>query len=451
MNRNILLILTDQQHYRSLGCTGATEARTPNLDALAARGMLFRNHFVTNPVCSPSRGSIMTGLYPTENGLWGNGCRLPDNVPTVAQTLAAAGWQTAHFGKLHLVPIITRIAPHPPYGFQTCEVAEGDQQLLDDDYFRWLRTTDPDLFVRYLTEMYEQGHAKGYTSLMPEEKHLTTWVTRRAVDWLQHRRDPSKPFFLSVGYFDPHHAFNPCEPYASQFASADVTPPVFDKESIATRPPHYRQRFESSRVITRDHEKMTAIQRAYHAMVAHIDKCVGELLRELPTDTVVIFSSDHGEFLGNHGLLWKGPFLLDDLLRVPLIVAGPGVPVGVTDELTSAVDLKPTIETLAGVGAGSPRAFLDAAGKVRGRDHVLAEWEAPGDGPTRSLRMIRTRDSKLITYAPDSDWGECYDVRHDPHEFYNRYADPVFAARRAELAAAIPRRPRPAVPCEGGW
>jgi arylsulfatase len=463
---NILLVMTDQQHFRALGCNGAPEARTPHIDQLAAGGINFKNHFATNPVCSPSRGSIMTGKYITEHGLWRNGCRLPETNDTIPKAMGRAGFQTAHFGKMHLVPIINRTTPHPAYGFDVAEVAEGDQQLLDDAYFRWLRTTDPNLFVRYVNEMFTQGHFKAYKSLMPEEQHQTSWVTRRSIDWLKNHRDRSRPFLLSVGYFDPHHAFNPCEPYASMYEEAPVSEPVFHEESLAMRPAHYKSGYENCKGVTEDKEKLTAIIRAYHAMMAHVDKCVGDLVRTLgeeglAEETVVLFTSDHGEMLGNHGFLWKGPYLLDDLLRVPLIVSVPGRPAAprVVEDLTSMVDVMATLQSLAGVeniARESGRPFLSRdlelfpEGK---RDHVLAEWEHSDNSPSASQRMIRTSDYKLVYYANSTE-GELYDLRADPNEFFNRYADPQYASVRADLEKRLAQHylsRRPQVRYEGGW
>jgi arylsulfatase A-like enzyme len=465
--RNVVFIMTDQQHFRTLGCHGVQEARTPNIDRLAACGTTFRNHIVTNPVCSPSRASIMTGKHITEHGLWANGVRLPEAWnTTIPQALAAAGFQTAHFGKLHLVPIINRIEKHPPYGFQACEVAEGDQQLLDDEYFRWLRVTDPDLFVAYANEMFQKGHAVGYKSLMPEDKHLSTWVTGRAIDWLRHCRRKDQPFFLSVGYFDPHHAFNPCEPYASLYDSIDVAPPVFRDGSIETRPAAYRRHFEGCRAVTRDRDRMTGILKAYHAMMAHLDACVGRLVAAVQQEglggrTAVVFTSDHGELLGNHGLLWKGPYMLDDLMRVPLIVSLPGDKrAGAwTDEVTSGTDIMATVLSLAGVAGGpveSGQRLMDADLGLfpdGSRGYALAEWEHPRAGDNGSLRMIRTKELKLIHYNGSSE-GELYDLANDPNEYTSHYDSPAYADVRRRLTdqlAGLYMSRRPRVRFEGAW
>lgn len=473
--KNILFVLTDQQRFDTLGVNGCRIARTPHLDALAGRGVNFVNHCVTNPVCSPSRASIMTGQMPGECGLWGNGCSLPGTVRTLPQAFVEAGFQTAHVGKLHLVPIINRTAPHPSYGFQHCEVGEGDQQLTHDDYFLDLRRKAPDAFLDYLQELYREGQSDGYASKLPEPLHHSRWVTDRAADWLRTRRDPARPFFLNVGYFDPHHAFNPCEPYASRFAAAPIEEPFFDESEFDSKPRQYLERYKSVRAVTRDAARRDRMLRAYHAMVAHVDACIGDLLDALDSlglaeNTAIVFSSDHGEFAARHGLLWKGPMLLDDLLRVPLIAAPaargaciPGGPATVVAP-TSAVDLMDTLLTLAGAEVpGSPggRPLLDAAWRTLpqgARDAIFSEWDDDGRGLTRSLRCIRTATHKLVRYASDPHTvGELYDLVADPHEACNRFADPAYADVRTDLEARLrvaygdALEFRPAVPREAPW
>jgi arylsulfatase A-like enzyme len=459
--------MTDQQHFRTLGCTGAKGARTPNIDRLASRGVSFVNHIVTNPVCSPSRASLMTGKYISEHGLWFNGIRLPEHHQTVAGAMSQAGWQTALFGKLHLVPIINRTEPHPCYGFETCMVAEGDQQLLDDEYFRWLRKQDPDMFVKYVNEMFQKGHADGYTSQLPEDRHLSTWITDQAIGWLSSARKKDQPFFLKVSYFDPHHAFNPCEPFAGMFADAGFDPPVYAEGEHDARPKAYSDFFAGCRSITRDAKRMAAIQRAYHAMVAHVDKCVGRLMdalaeQGLDRDTVVLFTSDHGELLGNHGLLWKGPFLLDDLVRVPMIASVPGAARRgqVCEDVTSGVDLMATILTASGAQAGPCESGLpmcdgDLSALPSGkRGYAIVEWEHPDTAKLNSsLRCIRTCDAKLVHYNRSSE-GELYDLRSDPDEMVNRYGDSACEDIKRELFAKLAGHYlsyHPRVPYEGAW
>ena len=463
---NIVLILTDQQPYRSMGCTGSAMARTPHLDALARRGWSFDRHFVTNPVCMPSRASIISGLYINRHGVWDNGVRMGLDLPNLPSLLRRSGYQTAHFGKLHLEPILNRAGRSTNYHFDICEVAEGDQQLTHDAdaHFGWLRQRHPDVFLRYLTEMYAKGHDRGYTSELPEDLHLSTFLADRSLDFLDHRRD-GRPFYLSVGFFDPHHAFNPCEPWASRFAQAEIEDPPFDPGSLATRPPHYASRYASlMRHHTRVPELMAGTIRAFHAMMAHVDACIGRILAALDRlddqrETWVIFSSDHGDFLGTHGFLHKGPFLLDQLLHVPLLIAPlrAGMEGQRSQALTSAVDLLPTCLALAGAPShpcdGQPLLERDGQSAGAGRDAVLAEWEGTQAGPEARQRCLRTATHKLIV-STDPGIGELYDLVEDPHEFRNRWDDPDHAMIKADLARRLDScYPwiRPGVPKECGW
>ncbi len=456
---NIVLITSDQQLYRSLGVTGSAVAKTPNLDRLASQGLLFRKHFVTNPVCSPSRGSFMTGLYPCESGLWDNGCALPQDRPTLASALGA-GYQTAHVGKLHLVPILPRVGPHPAYGFDHIEVGEGDQMYPCDDHMNYVRQADPIGYVEIMTEAYEQGHGKAFTSKVPEAFHHSTWTTDRAIDWLDNSRTSDKPFFLNVGYFDPHHAFNPIEPWASMFDDAELELPEHDPAAIDKRPRHYRGPYEGAQKNFRTPGRLEGITKAFHAMMAHLDHCLGRLLATLDDieNTVVVFSSDHGEFLGNHGMLHKGPYMLDSLMHVPAIVRTPSGRTGTVDGLTSMIDLMRTFTHLAAVENPSPHGLpmvdRDGTPTPEGtHEAVFAQWERGDNVPESSQRMIRTEHHKLIKYA-DENIGEFYDYEDDPTEQANLYYDPTHAELRAELTERLAPQlamTRPDVPNTPGW
>jgi arylsulfatase len=465
--KNVIVFMTDQQHFRTLGCNGCTEAITPNIDAFASRNLNFRNHFVTNQVCSPSRASLMTGLYPGEHGLWGNGCALPQHLPTIPKVLGDAGYQTAHIGKLHLTPIVSRVGRHPNYGFQHALIAEDDQQHTDDDYYQWLKSTSPDLFTRLLQELFDKGQAAGYTSCMPEEKYLGTWLMNRTREWMEQQRDPSKPFFLHFSIHDPHHPFAAIEPYASRFKDRPMTPPVFQEGAVDSKPKHYRDTVAwMVKSMTRGGSpEMLAIQRAYHAMVHHVDHLFGQMLEllernGLSDDTAIIFTTDHGEMLGNHGLLWKGPYNLDDLMHVPML-AGTARGLGKgrnVDELTSGVDLLSTVCAITGVEAPatSGRRFLDAKFSPcpdGGREAVYWEWEGRGQTPTSSIRAMRTRTHTFAHYAHSTE-GELYDNAADPNQFRNLWADPASSGLRSQMFDRLARHylsRRPHVRDVGGW
>lgn len=460
---NILFILSDQQRYDSLTCDGSSFAQTPNLDGLAKAGALFRQHIVASPVCSPSRASIWTGQYPSSHGVWANGCSLDESAKTTASHLATCGYQTAHFGKMHLVPILNRVASHPAFGFQTMEVAEGDQQYPPDDaYFNWLRAKEPMKFAELLEELYTNGQAKGYPSRLPRPLHQTEWTVDRCVDWLESEREPSKPFFLSAGFFDPHHAFNPLKEFWDLFEGVEFpTPPSFTGAN--SHPDQYASRHRGLTKFFEDPANLQSTIRGYHAMVSHLDACVGRLLRALETTgerdrTIVVFSSDHGELLGDFGMLWKGPFLLDSLMRVPLIVAGPGFPAGTqVTEPTASIDFFPTFAALAGapIGGLPGCSWVSQAGTLKQLDsnrQIYAEWDAPDVTPSSCLRMLRTPSAKLIANPLVPAYGEFYDLENDPQETTNIW-DPSDAKQLSMRQELVNRwhRPRPQTPCINGW
>lgn len=446
--KNIVFVLSDQQHYRTLQANGCAEADTPTLDRLAQEGVNFHQHHVVNPVCSPSRGAIWTGRFPSENGLYGNGCTLPDTERTLPMVFQEAGFATGHFGKLHLEPTLTHdVNHHSTFGFGHCEIGEGDQFLTHDDYNLWLRRKAPNEAQSFYYQMGEKGHGQAYASNLPEDLTLTHWVTQRGIDWVA-EQDQDQPFFLSLGYFDPHHAWNPSEPYASRWAQRACPLPEHDPQDIQLKPDHWGQTGGPAQ----DPFYLSSIIRSYHAMISHIDANLARLIEALRAsgrleDTVFVFSSDHGEFLGNHGRLFKGPYLCDDLLRVPMIVwdgAGRTRTMGDVDAPTSAMDFFATLPAMAGIHATPPTTshrFMDAdlnACPDGARDHVISEWRMQPfhEGSGGNILSVRTRDERYVRYANTGD-EEYYRHADDPGERRNLAGDGSTAARRAELAALL--------------
>lgn len=453
--KNVILILTDQQRWDTIGANGGPRPGTPNIDRLAAEGLNFTNHFVTSTVCSPSRGSIWTGMYPSENGLYANGCSLPHGTRTIPAVLRDKGFTTAHIGKLHLEAAMSRgLAPHA-YGFETLRLAEGDQWLTHDDYNLWLRNNHPHAFFEFHHQMALEGHSTAYVSNLPEELTMSRWVASEATTWLEHQAPRDQPFFLSLGFFDPHHAWNPSEPYASRWAAREVSLPETDPHELETKPPPWH---ESHKL---DAFALSSIIRAYHAMIEHVDDCIGSVLSALERtgrarDTVVIFTSDHGEFLGRHGKLFKGPLLCDDLLRVPLVIWDGAARAGGRrlSAPTSSLDLFSTVLSLAGlqeipVSRGRPLLDHDFAPHPKGeRDHVISEWRShPTDsGWLGDVLSVRTSRERYVRYA-NTGGEEYYDHATDPAEACNLADRPETAARRETLAQILATE----APSPGSW
>ena len=435
---NFLFINTDQQRFDSLGCDGSSVARTPHLDRLAAEGVRFDRCYTANPVCMPARASWFTGQYPSHHGCWQNGVPLDPASDMIHTRLNAAGYHTALIGKIHLDNIWMRKEKHPSYGFQQLLECEGDPYC-KDEYFQWLERHG--LYDSYMKQFKAGGHKERYIRDIPLEFHQNTWVTNHVDDYFKARRADGQPFFLSVGFFDPHHPFDPVEPYASMFDPAAMPPPITgDSDDLMT--PYAKERRPAYAAICADPARIGAVIAASHAMVAHLDVAVGRILAALRSygledSTVVIFTSDHGELLGDHGLLHKGPFFFDSSIRVPMIWRFPAAwnLRGVDDGFASSVDIAPTVTELAGIRGpvrmqGRPLAGKDRTWrKVPPPDAALTEWrgERLNEGTAApvdpAVRCLTTADWKFVHYQ-GKDFGELYDRRNDPCEIRNLWADP---------------------------
>ncbi len=467
--KNVLIFYTDQQRADSLACMGNPNARTANLDALAERGVLYTNHYATNPVCMPSRACFHTGRYPQANRVLDNGIFLPEDQPTLAETFRRAGYRTASFGKLHF----QTFCPHeddesmeslgrwrrgelddwdgPYYGFETVGLTLGHGEGAHGHYGRWRERQFGD-------DRLGADNAQGedvfrqfgcWRSNLPLEYHHSTWVADRAIEFLDGAGD--EPFLLHVGFPDPHHPFTPPAPYHSMFDDVEFPPPHAVEGENASKPLPWREamtgrpfptdggaRYEPE-LAGRAYQRVIA---STHGMVALIDDSVGRVLAKLDQlgltdDTVIVFTSDHGDFQGDHFLLHKGQIPCRSLLNIPLIVADPDRPSGVCDGVCSNVDVMPALLTACG---------LDVPETVQGV--VLPN---PGEAPVRPYAFeagwskasekwqhysIYTQDWRMSCFPWLAD-GELYDLQADPHEHRNLFHEPTCRGRRDEMTELL--------------
>ncbi|WP_223423119.1 sulfatase family protein [Tateyamaria pelophila] len=453
---NILLICTDQQRGDSLGCTGASWAVTPNLDRLAAGGTLFENCYVQNPLCSPSRASLFTGKYPSNHGLYANGVPLPKGQHMFTRTLADAGYDCGMIGKQHLAPCDTwRTEPRQNDGYRVFEWAHGpNHRALENDYHRWLRKTHPDVYQGIFpdtganenTEYSNRARTGTPIDHVPKEAHYSHWVAERAIDFISHDRAKSKPFFLMASFFDPHHSFGAPQEFRDMIDADAIPEPNTKPGELDEKPKDHRACSEKSYSGTapgfQDYTgaEINEIRAQYWAMIALIDYEVGRMLGALEEagvleNTLVIFSSDHGEMLGNHQQLLKGPQLYDDLCRVPLIARWSGqIPAG--QRIANPVqwiDLSATILAASGCAPGAgvqgqsllPLVFGEDAGF---RTWALSEYRYSGfhTEPLIMTTMLRQGDWKLIIWhgspaCGNTRAGELYNLADDPGELHNLY------------------------------
>lgn len=487
---NVLLITTDQQRADTLGVEGSPLQATPRLDAFAARGTRYSGARTQNPLCQPARATILTGTYPSTHGVTCNGVDLPSDAQerSIATLLGRAGYRTAIIGKAHFAsafPFLptgqiesvegsARVDPEwngPYFGFEHAELLLfGHNLRIADLMGRWNWVFGPPPFgLHYAQYLFRDGferglerlrlmqpeaagavwdHTQTWRNALPEEDHPTTWVADRAVEWLN---QVDGPFFGWVSFTDPHHPMDPPAPWCDRYAPEDTLEvlPKIHPDEFANKPALHKILSDGLRgrplewanpggaTLTRGElARMTA---GYYGMVSQLDHAVGRVLdaldeRGLTDDTLVIVTSDHGEFLGEHQLIFKGPFGYDSLLRVPLLVRGPGMDAGrvVTDPV-GTIDLAPTILGAAGIQA--PDWMEGSSLAERPREYVLTENDF-NVMTSIPMRTITTAHYKLHRYL-EAPFGELYDLVDDPGEVVNRYDDPAFASTRSDLGSLL--------------
>ena len=464
---NILFICTDQQRGDSLGCTGAGWAVTPNLDRLAEQGALWRNCYVQNPVCSPSRASLFTGKYPSNHGLYANGVPLPAHQKMFTRTLADAGYDCGMIGKQHLAPCDTwRTEPRRDDGYRVFEWAHGpNHRALENDYHRWLRANHPTIYQDIFpdkganenTEYSNRARTGTPIDHVPKEAHYSHWVAERAIDFMATDRT-DQPFFLMANFFDPHHSFGAPKEFRDQIDADAIPEPKTTENELDQKPAPHRDYSTKSYGGTapgfQDYtgEEIKEIRAQYWAMIALIDYEVGRILSALETaglgdNTMVVFTSDHGEMLGNHQQLLKGPQLYDDLVRVPLIIKWPQhVPANSAfDDLVQWIDLPATLLDAASCARSTSGQGTSLMPAMRGTEYqarpfAITEFRDsgfPGD-PALMTTMIRHADWKLIIWhgPPTSALardGELYNLKDDPDELDNLYHNPAFYDQRQAM------------------
>jgi arylsulfatase A-like enzyme len=472
---NVLLITADQMRRDHLGCYGNAVIRTPNLDALAASGTRLDRAYVSNPVCMPNRSTLATGRLPRNHGCWSNGIALPPHERTIADVLAECGYHTALLGKGHLTPFGAAADAPPPnyesfrawqagrmtpdwhgpyYGFQECRLAigHGPYGFRHGHYGQWLRESFPDAAGGFEQPTPSPtGALQCFTPQIPVEAHCSSWLGLIGSEYLRQRAADGRPFLCWLSFPDPHHPFCPPEPYATMHDPAEVVMPRLGAEALDDKPPQFREAYEGGRLwegINRDdvlrevaEPQLREILSRTYGMISLIDANVGKVLATLAEThlaerTVVVFTSDHGDLMGDCGLIFKGPFLLEGLIAVPMIWRVPGDAAGAAaDGLFSSVDVAPTILRLLGL---DPPRWMDSAGQdelVRGRagerDAAFVEFKSMYR-PELDLRTVVTADRKLTYYA-GLDAGELYDMTADVPEGRNLYRDRAWAAERLRL------------------
>jgi arylsulfatase A-like enzyme len=414
--------MTDQQRFDAMSCAGNPKIRTPHLDALAASGIRFSQAVTPTPVCVAARMSFITGQRVSRTGYVSNsslpGYRL--ELPTLMGSLQEAGYWTQGIGKMHF-----RGRHYGLRDLMTMEECISDR--VDDDYLCYLR--DQSVRTRFPKGVRDLLMMQPQTCSIPTEHHMNTWVADRSVDFLrEHTHHRKTPFFLWSSWISPHPPFAPCEPYDTMYDPSNMALPPYTDRPIGSLPPGLHAQRARLDGAHRDPDRLRRLRALYYGLVSHVDDGVGSIMAELDNlgiadNTVILFVSDHGEMLGDHGLGQKFS-AYEHSVRIPFLLRWPGKtkPGTVSDDLVSLLDFYPTLLDELGLPYPEqlePLPGANLVGKEGGglrnkRKRFVIDF---GAGETRWI-SVRTKSEKYAYYAKGG-VEECYDLLSDPWEESN--------------------------------
>jgi arylsulfatase len=463
MPKNILLILTDQQRFDSLSTYSCQCIKTPHIDSLGKGGVVFDNCYVNNPVCTPSRASIFTGKPITGHNVYRLHDNLPEHETPFPYLLQQAGYTTALFGKLHLSSRIFEDSHrHPRDGFDIYKESKSPYLPPSkmNSYLPWLQENFPEEYDKLQEKKRQYGH-------FSEETHLSHWIASSAIDFLKHQ-DRDKPFFCYASFFDPH------DPYNDYPVSMEKQVDESELMNIIPGPENWSDMPEG---IQREHfngylgcaedlspEALRSIRLGYYASVAFIDKQVGRILTALEElglrdDTLIIYTSDHGDMLGDHSLLAKGAYFYEPCTKVPLIMNSPDLDAadfGRSQALVQGHDIAATILSYAGISETEFRGLMpesiDLHTSVKNCDaseqrSAVCLYRGTSIDSTKhyfdppiNAAMLRFKNYKLNLYfhaenAEQPIEGQLFDIDQDPHEQMDLYNNPDLLSVRNHLTA----------------
>ena len=496
---NILIFCTDEQRGDHLGCMGHPHLKTPNIDRIAQEGTLFRSCYSSSPVCMPARATMLTGLTNRASGVRTQGITLSEDIPTLPGLLADAGYRTHSVGKLHHRPWGGRtiaadedVSKNPErriywkwpgnwegehyeefpdnyYGFQTLDVANGHVNYIYGDYVTWLEAEHPGAYEGYA---YKSSDTKSLS--IDPELHYNNWIADRSIDFIREASGKStsvsgsstpeadnstpetaaQPFYLWCSFPDPHFPFAAVSKWSDVYQDTDIELPAITTELSPENRSETMQTIGLGTEVFDPDWTRECIRQTY-GMVSHVDEQVGRVLDCLEElgiadNTIVVYISDHGDQLGEHGLFYKGIYPYEGHAHIPFLVKVPWAQQKgkVVEDVVSMLDMVPTVLDLAGVDQPAderdgewrqmsapiqpslPGEILTpvvTGNAAPERKNALIEYDAENYEAFEELqyRSLVTNDYKLIFYVPTNET-MLFDRRSDPNETTNLANDPKY-------------------------
>lgn len=481
-----MLITSDQQHWDTIGAFNP-QVKTPNLDKLVKKGTLFSRAYCPNPTCTPTRASIITGMYPSQHGAYSLGTKLMENVPTIGSTLQNSNIDCSLIGKAHFQQLISTDEypseeSYPKlkdleywkqynqdfYGFNHVELARNhaDETHVGQHYAIWMEDNGLKDWQKHFQNTWQDyqfgdkvNHPQEHSWSLPDEFHYNKWIADRSIARISDCKEAGKNFFLWSSFFDPHPPYLIPEPWASMYDPNDIKVPEITHGEHDKNPPHFSMTQEEKPDFSsyqeeggngmhgmqchlHDREKMAKNIAIYYGMISAMDKYIGDILDKVEAEgmteeTLIVFTSDHGHFFGQHGLMAKGPFHYEDVIKVPFIVSCPGTvdEEKVSDALQSLVDLAPTFLDFLEIQkptsmTGISQKQVWSGNKDSARDHVIIENRH--QPTTIHLKTYIDQRYKLTTYY-NQNYGELFDLEKDPGEINNLWEDKNSKDLKAQL------------------
>lgn len=425
---NILFITTDQQRKDSLPCYGLDSVKAPHLENLASRGIVFDNCIAVSPVCQPTRASFMSGQYPSVTGVTDNFQWLSPQTPTLARRLKDAGVKTAAIGKMHFYPWDN------PESFEYRIIAEDKRHIyVPDHYTQFLEKNGYEREHPAANKEYRESLGS-MQSPLPEEYHIDSFIGTEAVKWIN-TLDKREPFFGWISFNSPHDPYDPPPRFAELYQDL-LVPDALGSLNDYMDKPSYQAKiipfFRDNPLFLTDYSKMnsetiTKMRRYYYATITLVDEWIGKIIaalkqKDLLDSTYIVFSSDHGDTLGDHGLPFKQTFY-EGALKVPLIISGPDISQG--KRCTSFVDwldLHKTFLALNGIKSEGFEQGMDISPLFEQPEKILKE---EGYSELPDCVMVMDQKHKLVCCSNGE--GELYDLEESPQEVINHFNDAAYS------------------------
>lgn len=477
--KNILLITSDQQHWFTMGFQNS-EIKTPNLDRLAAMGTVYNRAYTVNPTCTPTRASIITGTYPSQHGAYSLGTKLQESELTVGEVFSKNGYKTALIGKAHFQQLLDtpeypslesnpkqqdldfwRSFKGPFYGFDHVELARNhtDEFHAGQHYAIWMEEKGFDKWRDCFQPPSGNTPAQKWTWNIPEEYHYDTWIAERTNALLSEYVSNGDNFFIWASFLDPHPSYLAPQPWDTMYDPDKLTVPSLVEGEHRSNPVHFQMTQQEKPDFSdweeeeghwmhgfhshlQDKKTLAKDIAIYYGMISLMDKYIGKILDHLDDlgiteNTLVVFTTDHGHFYGHHGLIAKGPFHYEDMIKIPFIVKMPGtVPEGKeSDAFQSVVDLAPSFLSIAGLdiprnmtGVNQQDVWFGKSDNAR--DHIIVENRHQ---PTTIHVKTYVDERYKITVYYNQDYGELFDLQDDPGEINNLWGNPDCADLKSSL------------------